>query len=77
MLKTGPEKRKTWRCVAENDSAARRLAPQREGAIRPGQLKAADEHSLCCWHVNPFWAKKNKPCNLSEEKQSPTTRFRK
>ncbi len=31
MLKTGPEKRKTWRCVGENDSARGGLAPKREG----------------------------------------------
>ena len=68
---------KSGRALRENDSARGELGPNREGVVQLGQLKAADEHSLCYWHGNAFWAKKNKPSTLSEEKQSPATRFRK
>jgi hypothetical protein len=59
----------------QGTDSARGADAEAGGVIRQGQLNA-DEHSLRYWLGNAFWAKKNKPSTLSEEKQSPAARFR-
>src|SRR6266480_6818929 len=75
MLKTGPEKRKTWRCVGENDSARGGAGAEAGRAIRPGQPKAADEHSLCYWHGNAFCAKKISRVICRKKNKAPLLDF--
>jgi hypothetical protein len=74
MLKQSRETENLAVRCGRTDSA-RGAGVEAGGVIRLGQLKVADEHSLCYWHVNAFWAKKISRVICRKKNKAPLLDF--